>query len=78
MVVYGEIKPVDTIKIGKKVRRGQNLGHVITVLKKDKGTPMTMLHLELYKSGVRETIIWNLDEPQPEVLLNPFNYLSES
>ena len=76
VVVYGEIKPLETIKIGKKIRKGQNIGNVITVLKKDKGLPMTMLHLELYKSGTRETAIWNLNESQPDNLLNPSEKLN--
>lgn len=75
VVVYGEIKPLDSIKVGKKMRRGQNIGHVITVLKKNKGLPMTMLHLELYKSGTKETIVWDLGKPQPENLLNPISKL---
>lgn len=76
VVVYGEIKPLETIKVGKKIRRGQNIGNVITVLKKDKGLPMTMLHLELYKPGIRETVIWNLGDPQPDNLLNPMEKLA--
>jgi len=78
VIVYGEIKPLDTIKIGKKIRRGQNIGNVITVLKKDKGMPMTMLHVELYEKGIRETVIWNLDEPQPTGLLNPMPLLNSA
>ncbi len=75
VVVYGEIKPLETLKIGDIVKRGETIGNVITVLKKDKGTPATMLHLELYKKGTRETVIWNLGTPQPEVLLNPLSKL---
>ena len=75
VVVYGEIKPLDSIRVGDKVKAGKILGKVITVLKKDKGTPMTMLHIELYKPGTKETLIWNLGEPQPENLLNPLEYL---
>lgn len=71
VVVYGEINPLSTIKIGKQLRKGQNIGHVTTVLKKDKGLPMTMLHLELYRPGTRESVIWNLGEMQPDVLLDP-------
>lgn len=70
VVVYGELKPLDSIKIGKKISQGQNLGHIVTVLKEDKGTPMAMLHIELYKPGTRETVVWNLGEPQPDNLLD--------
>ena len=76
VVVYGEIKPLDSIKIGDKIKAGKIIGKVITVLKKDKGTPMTMLHIELYKPGTKETVIWNLGEPQPDSLLNPLEYLN--
>jgi murein DD-endopeptidase MepM/ murein hydrolase activator NlpD len=75
VVVYGEIKPLEAISVGYKIKQGETIGNVITVLKKDKNTPMTMLHLELYKSGTRETVIWNLGQPQPENLLNPLKKL---
>lgn len=75
VVVYGEINPLSSIKVGEKVKAGKILGKVITVLKKDKGLPMAMLHIELYKSGTKETVIWNLGEPQPDNLLNPLIYL---
>jgi murein DD-endopeptidase MepM/ murein hydrolase activator NlpD len=71
VVVYGELRPLETIKVGQKIWAGQYIGNVITVLKKDKGTPMNMLHLELYKPGTRETVVWNLGEPQPDSLLDP-------
>lgn len=71
VVVYGEIEPVSELEVGQKVKQGQVLGNVITVLKKDKGLPMTMLHLELYKSGTRETVVWEINQAQPDSLLNP-------
>lgn len=45
-LVYGEIVPA--VKPGDIVKSGQLLGHVATVLKKDKGKPMSMLHIEKY------------------------------
>jgi murein DD-endopeptidase MepM/ murein hydrolase activator NlpD len=78
VVVYGEIKPLDSIAVGQKIKVGKILGKVITVLKKDKGMPMTMLYIELYKKGTRETAIWNLGEEQPENLLNPISHLDSS
>lgn len=71
VIVYGEIKPLSTIKVGKKISAGQILGHVLTVLKKDKGLPMTMLHVELYEKGTRETVVWGLGENKPQTLLDP-------
>ncbi len=46
VVVYGEISPI--VKVGQRVLSGQVIGHVQQVLKKDKGKPMSMLHLENY------------------------------
>lgn len=74
VVIYGKITPFKKLKVGKKVFQGQCIGHIKTVLKKDKGMPMTMLHLELHKPGTLETAIWNLGEPQPESLLDPMKY----
>lgn len=80
VIVYGEINPIDTIKVGKQMKRGQKIGHVITVLKKDKGIglPITMLHIELYRIGTRETVIWNLGQSQPDNLLDPLRMLDAS
>lgn len=71
VIVYGEIRPLSTINIGKKISSGQILGHVVTVLRKDKGLPMTMLHVELYEKGAREAVIWGLGEDKPKTLLDP-------
>lgn len=75
VVVYGEIKPNKHITPGHKVQRGECIGSVITVLKKDKGLPMNMLHLELHKKGTRTWKWWKLDEPMPESLLDPTIHL---
>lgn len=77
VVVYGEISPSKKIQVGKKVSVGQTMGQIKTVLKKDKGLPMTMLHIELYKPGTTDTVVWNLGEPQPESLLDPTPYFSK-
>lgn len=78
VILYGEIAPLGSIAVGQKIKAGKILGKVITVLKKDKGLPMTMLHLELYKTGTRESIIWNLEENQPDSLLDPTFILENS
>jgi len=68
---YGEIEPLSTLKKGEKVKEGDLLGHVVTVLKINKGLPMTMLHLELYTKGYRGNwCVWNLNYPAPTKLLN--------
>jgi murein DD-endopeptidase MepM/ murein hydrolase activator NlpD len=48
-VVYGEIRP--EVEVGGQVKAGDRLGTVVQVLRKDKGRPMAMLHLELYVNG---------------------------
>jgi murein DD-endopeptidase MepM/ murein hydrolase activator NlpD len=75
VINYGEIKENEDIYIGKKIKQGDCIGKVVTVLLKDKGRPMTMLHLELYKSGSCESVTWNINEPQPSILLNPTHLL---
>lgn len=71
-IVYGEIQPEPTLKLGQSVSTGDVLGHVIPVLKKDKGLPMTMLHLEYYNEMYDlNPVVWELDTKKPETLMNP-------
>lgn len=74
-ILYGEIDPLDTIHVNDHVRAGQPIGHVRRVLKKDKGKPMSMLHLELYKHGALEAVWWHLGDEKPELLLDPTEHL---
>lgn len=69
-VLYGEITP--KVKVGDVVCAGDVIGNVKKVLKKDKGLPQSMLHLEYYaqfpdKGGV----VWLLEDSFPKNLLNP-------
>lgn len=58
--------------VGAAIKRGDLLGRVSTVLKKNKGLPMAMLHLERYVSGTIEPVKeWTLGEPQPSILCDP-------
>ena len=59
VILYGEVKPREDLKVGDRVKEGESLGHVLRVLKKDKGRPMDMLHFELYDWGTRESVWWN-------------------
>ena len=69
VILYGELKPLTAI--GETIKKGELIGFVVPVLKKDKGVnPTTMLHMELYKHGTRESVWWKLDEPQPSELLD--------
>lgn len=72
-VVYGEIAP--HVKPGQKVGRGEIIGVVMRVLTKDKGRPMSMLHLELHVSGSRQAPEWTGERPL--VLRDPTPYLLE-
>lgn len=68
-LLYGEIIP--KVSTGDPVVAGQIIGWVRTVLKKDKGLPMTMLYMERYSYGYEGTgEVWNLDKPKPKDLLD--------
>lgn len=73
IVVYGEIEPI--VSIGDRVTTDTKIGHVLRVLKKDKGRPMDMLHLELYQEGMTETVIWDKKSPKPKFLEDPTPHL---
>ena len=76
---YGEIIPCDDLFVGEKIKKGKLLGYVTPVLKKDKGRPMNMLHIEAYSiSSDTYNIpikIWKLNQPQHIHLLNPIDLL---
>jgi murein DD-endopeptidase MepM/ murein hydrolase activator NlpD len=72
LVVYGEIVPDYHHKVGNVIKRGDLIGWVKTVLKVDKGRPMSMLHLELHAHSVLHTTNhWDgesyvgLEDPSP-------------
>lgn len=81
--VYGEISKPEFM-LGQRVEAGQELGTVIPVLKKDKGRPRHMLHIErhlcqhplytgfyTHKDHVSTTYWWKHNEPKPNRLLDP-------
>jgi len=74
VVLYGEIIP--SVKVGDKLHQGDLVGKVKRVLKKDKGLPTTMLHLELYLPGTRKSEWWR--ENKPENLLDPTEHLQKA
>lgn len=69
VILYGEL--ASNLKEGDYVFEGDLIGTVLRVLKKDKGKPLAMLHLELYTAGTKEPVWWYLNEPKPENLLDP-------
>lgn len=78
VVVYGEILISENIEIGSQILRSQKIGELATVLKKDKGRPMTMLHLELYEKGITQSGEWDHGNPMPKGLLDPTSFIEES
>lgn len=72
-IVYGEIEP--SVKIGQFVKAGDKIGTVMQVLKKDKGLPMSMLHLELYSEYIDDPVVWKHGKDKHGLLLNPLNIL---
>lgn len=77
LVVYGELR-TNGVQPGDWVRPGQIVGHVVQVLKKDKGRPMSMLHLELRDAHHPDSLRafdWAKDKARPEWLWDPTPYL---
>jgi hypothetical protein len=73
VVVYGEIVPVVGRRLGYRLKREEPVGYVVQVLTKDKGYPLSMLHLELHVTGTRNAFDW-IDEKPPS-LLDPTSFL---
>ena len=71
--LYGEI--LTKIKVGRTIKAGQEIGRVKTVLKKDKGKPMTMLHMECYKGLQNNAVWWYHDKKCPNNLEDITKYL---
>ena len=69
---YGELTARADLSVGSVVCAGELLGHLATVLLKDKGRPQTMLHLERYVTGTRQPLKeWSLGQDQPVGLRDP-------
>ncbi|MBI1328020.1 MAG: peptidoglycan DD-metalloendopeptidase family protein [Alphaproteobacteria bacterium] len=75
VVLYGEITPAANLTIGSAVKSGDRLGEVTQVLTKDKGRPMSMLHLELHEHGTSDAYEWKVGEDKPESLRDPTHFL---
>lgn len=75
---YGEIVPVKGLQAGQAIGAGAVLGHVSRVLKKDKGRPTTMLHLEQYTPDMVAPVKeWPLGHEKPAGLLDPTTLLKK-
>lgn len=74
--LYGELSPKEHITIGYRVKKGEQIGEVVRVLKQDKGRPTTMLHFEQYKTNADEIpFCADNDKPFSEYLVDPLPYL---
>lgn len=76
VILYGEIET--ELKPPRKVLKGERIGSVKTVLKKDKGKPMAMLHMELYTPTIVGSVWWRHGEPKPDRLLDVTPLLKEN
>jgi len=71
VVLYGAVAPGSWPRVGTRVRAGDPVGRLGTY---PHGS--SMLHLEVYRSGVRRNFRWYAGEPKPPTLLDPIAYLS--
>jgi murein DD-endopeptidase MepM/ murein hydrolase activator NlpD len=77
VVTYGEVAAL--VKEGQTVEAGEVVGVVAeSILRRFKGRPMVMLHIELMTAGARNTLWWRLDEPQPATLRDITPKLTEA
>ena len=75
---YGEIEPIEGLKEGDIVKRGDMIGKVIPVLKKFKGKPTSMLHFSLHSRAFGMMMKNNEDnslEPMFDMQIDPTNLL---
>lgn len=73
---YGELAVDAALQPGSQVRQGQRIGHIRTVLPKDKGRPRAMLHLERYMDTCQAPIKeWALNTDRPVELCDPTSLL---
>lgn len=73
VVCYGEVTPF--VIVGDELLENACIGTVTQVLKKDKGRPRCMLHLELYEYGTRNPVDWLHGRDRPVELRDPTPYL---
>ncbi len=78
VVNYGEITPHKDLRGYSCIRRGDIVGYVKQVLKKDKGRPMSMLHVELYDFDCYEWHGWGVGEEKPAQLRDPTPFLLDA
>jgi hypothetical protein len=71
-IAYGEIEPAPGLHPGLRINEGARLGTVRRVLKKDKGLPTSMLHVELHLPRCHDVWDgWYAGAERPHGLLDP-------
>jgi murein DD-endopeptidase MepM/ murein hydrolase activator NlpD len=75
VVVYGEVDIGTGLRVGTRLAAGEAFAHVVRVLRRDKGRPASMLHLELHEPGTRDAYEWTQEGGRPESLLDPTTHL---
>jgi len=78
VAVYGEISVNPGLYLGCEILRGEYIGFVKRVLKKDKGRPTSMLHFALHKHGIQGNGVWKVGTRQPDGLLDPTPLLNSA
>ena len=78
VVVYGEIEVNQKLKIGDTVTLVNDIGKVKRVIIKDKGRPMSMLHLELHDEDRIHCGHWHRGGERPLGKLDPTKHLIKS
>jgi len=61
VMCYGEVEPVEELKVGSKVYAGEHIANVKRVLKTDKGKATSMLHFALHRHGLDLQVKHNED-----------------
>lgn len=74
-VLYGEIEVSREIKIGDKLPEGTIIGNILEVLRNDKGSPTSMLHVEMYNEIPEYPVVLDHSESIPTCLEDPYDFL---
>lgn len=78
VVVYGEIGVNPKLKVGDSIKSGDQIGYVKRVIVKDKGRPMSMLHIELHHKDHPHCGHWHRGGEKPFGKLDCTKHLIKS
>lgn len=74
-VLYGEIDVSNEIAEGDALNEGTIIGNILEVLRNDKGSPTSMLHVEMYNEVPGHPVFWYHGESKPEFIEDPYDFL---